>query len=157
MLTQHNMAPLLIPFVGDLFKGLFNIVDEVHTSDEERLNLKQKLFETQASLYSKVLDFETRLIEAQSRIIEAEAKSESWIASNWRPITMLTFVALIVNRWTGILSIIGLPPIMIDPEIEKELWTVIQIGLGGYITGRSAEKIAPIIAEVMKNKNNSSG
>lgn len=151
------MAPLLIPFVGDLFKGLFNIVDEVHTSDEERLNLKQKLFETQASLYSKVLDFETRLIEAQSRIIEAEAKSESWIASNWRPITMLTFVALIVNRWTGILSIIGLPPIMIDPEIEKELWTVIQIGLGGYITGRSAEKIAPIIAEVMKNKNNSSG
>ena len=143
------MAPLLIPIIGEIFKGLFNTIDEVHTSEDERLTARQKLFEQQALIYTRVMDFESRLVEAQSRIVEAEAKSESWIAANWRPLAMLVFTALIVNRWTGILSIIGLPPIMIDAEIEKELWTVIQVGLGGYVAGRSLEKVAGALAPTL--------
>lgn len=147
------MNPLLIPVVGKVFDGLVGLIDGLHTSDEEKAQAKTGLFKLQAELYTKVMEFEARLVEAQSRIIQAEALSETWIAANWRPITMLTFVALVVNRWTGILGIIGLPPIDIPPEIEKELWTVIQLGLGGYVAGRSLEKIVPAVADVMKNKN----
>jgi len=146
------MFPLAaIPVIGELFKGLFGVIDEVHTSVEEKLTLQQQLFGLQVALVEKIMDYEARLVEAQAKIITAEAMSDSWIASNWRPITMLTFVVLIVNRWTGLFAVFGLPKIDIPLEIENQLWLVVQLGLGGYVAGRSLEKIVPAIAQVLTN------
>lgn len=74
-------------------------------------------------------------IKSQMNVILAEANGESWLQRNWRPITMLTFVALIVAKWLGYTA----PGI--SEEIEKELMNLVQIGLGGYVVGRSAEKV----------------
>ena len=142
-----------IPVIGDIFKGIFGVIDEVHTSQEEKLNIQQQLFSLQVTLTEKIMDYQARLAEAQSKIITAEATSDSWIAKNWRPISMLSFVALIINRWTGLFGILGLPPLAIPESIEKELWLVVQIGLGGYIGGRSLEKIVPAVVGVLKNGN----
>ena len=79
-------------------------------------------------------------------VVKAEAQSENWLASSWRPITMLTFVALIVARW------FGFTVENITPALEIKLLGLIEIGLGGYVIGRSAEKIAPQIAEIMSKK-----
>ena len=38
---------------------------------------------------------------AAADIVKTEAQSDSWLASSWRPILMLTFGALIVARWFG--------------------------------------------------------
>jgi len=35
-------------------------------------------------------------------------------------------------------------------RLADQAWTLLQIGLGGYVVGRSAEKIAPKIAESLK-------
>ena len=123
------------------------LIDSLVTTDEERLQFKQKMFELQLGMYEKFLDYETRLTEAQSKIIVAEASSDSWIAKNWRPITMLIFVGLVVCRWFGFSA----PNV--TPEIESQLWTLIQIGLGGYIGGRSIEKIAETVGTVMDKRN----
>jgi len=79
----------------------------------------------------------------RAEIVKAEAQSASWLTSNWRPITMLTFVSLIVARWFG-LSASNLT----EPEY-LELWSIVKLGLGGYVIGRSAEKIAPQIASAL--------
>lgn len=151
------MFPLAaIPIIGDIFKGIFSTIDEVHTSQEEKLTIQQQLFGLQVSLTEKIMDYESRLVEAQAKIITAEATSDSWMAKNWRPLTMLVFTALIVNRWTGILTILGLPVINIPVEIEKELWLVVQLGLGGYVAGRSLEKIVPAAMSMMKNNGTNS-
>lgn len=60
---------------------------------------------------------------------------ESWLTKNWRPVTMLAFTALLVLRWTGVAN----PDI--SQELELSLMNLIKIGLGGYVIGRSAEKI----------------
>ena len=57
---------------------------------------------------------------------------------------MLTFVALIVARWFGWAA-----PNLSEAEYLK-LWDIVQLGLGGYVIGRSAEKIAPAIADAVK-------
>lgn len=80
-------------------------------------------------------------LQAQSSIIVAEANSESWLARNWRPITMLTFVALIVMQW------LGLTDQTITEEQSVELLGLIKVGLGGYVMGRSAEKVAKVWKE----------
>ena len=87
----------------------------------------------------------TELSEKAS-IIREEAKSEHWLAATWRPILMLTFGGLIVARWLGFSA-----PGITEAEILK-LWDIVELGLGGYVIGRSAEKIVPSIATAMKGK-----
>jgi Holin of 3TMs, for gene-transfer release len=76
-------------------------------------------------------------IAAQAAIIRTEAGSGHWLAANWRPLCMLTFAALIVARWMGWSA-----PGMTEAEALK-LWNIVELGLGGYVIGRSAEKIVP--------------
>lgn len=81
---------------------------------------------------------------ARSEIVKAEATSEHWLAATWRPILMLTFGALIVARWFGWAA-----PDLSEAEYLK-LWSIVELGLGGYVIGRSAEKVAPQIAAALK-------
>jgi hypothetical protein len=57
---------------------------------------------------------------------------------------MITFGILIVLRWLG-WSAHGIS----EAEALK-LWGIVEIGLGGYVIGRSAEKTLPRIVEVLK-------
>lgn len=134
--------PIPIPIVdavSGLFQGLFGLVDDLHTSEEEKLEAKGKIFSAQALLLTTVFDYEKAQIQMQANIITAEAKGESWIQRSWRPVTMLTFVALIVARW------LGWSAPNLTPELEHDLMLLVQIGLGGYVVGRSAEKVAKSI------------
>lgn len=83
-------------------------------------------------------------LTARSDIIKAEASSENWLTASWRPITMLTFTVLIVARWFGWSA-----PNLAEAEYLK-LWDIVQLGLGGYVIGRSAEKIVPSIVSALK-------
>lgn len=87
---------------------------------------------------------QSELEQAAAGIIKAEASSSNWLASSWRPIVMLTFAALIVARWFGFAA-----PELSQAEYLK-LWDIVELGLGGYVIGRSAEKIVPSIAQAMK-------
>jgi hypothetical protein len=80
----------------------------------------------------------------RAEIVKTEAASENWLASSWRPILMLTFGALIVARWFGWAA-----PNLSEAEYLK-LWSIVELGLGGYVIGRSAEKIIPAAAAAMK-------
>ncbi len=74
-------------------------------------------------------------------VIEAEAKSGHWVTSSWRPITMLVFVAIVANNYL-LYPYISLfwqsAPLL---EVPQDLWGLIKIGLGGYVVGRSGEKM----------------
>lgn len=80
----------------------------------------------------------------RAEIIKAEAASESWLAQSWRPILMLVFGGLIVARWFGWAA-----PDLSEAEYIK-LWSIVELGLGGYVIGRTAEKIVPAVATAMK-------
>ena len=81
---------------------------------------------------------EAKQLKAKSDIVVAEATGESWLQRNWRPITMLFFLVLLGSYWFGLA-----PKYLIEnPEIVSHLFTLLEIGIGGYIVGRSGEKIA---------------
>lgn len=81
---------------------------------------------------------------AQADIVKTEAASTHWLAANWRPLLMLVFGGLIVARWFGWAA-----PNLTEAEYLK-LWGIVEFGLGGYVVGRSVEKIAPSIASAIK-------
>jgi hypothetical protein len=85
-------------------------------------------------------------LTARAEIVKTEAASTHWLAANWRPLTMLTFAALIVARWFGWSA-----PNLSEAEYLK-LWSIVEFGLGGYVVGRSVEKIAGPMADALKGR-----
>jgi len=89
--------------------------------------------EVKANLYGKILDITLEVTKMQSNVIVAEAQGASWIQRNWRPVTMLTFLILIV---LAALRVIDLSLM----QVPKPMWTLLTVGIGGYIGGRTVEK-----------------
>ena len=130
----------IFSIAASLFKPATDLIDSLHTSDEERLQAKAVLLQIQTEVSNRTIEYESKLLEAQSSIIVAEAQSDSWLTRSWRPITMLTFVALIVLSF-----FMAIP-------IPSDLWFVIKLGLGGYGGGRSLEKTGPAVVNALKQR-----
>ena len=113
------------------------LIDRLFPDPKAATEAKLKLFELQQS-------GELAQLTASSSIITAEVNSQSWLTRSWRPILMLTFGALIVARWLGWTA-----PNLSEAEYLK-LWDIVQIGIGGYTIGRSAETVATTIAQAIK-------
>jgi hypothetical protein len=123
-----------IPIIGTVLDKVFGVVDKAIPDKDLATKLKAEL---QQNILLKDYDLITKELEGKSNIIIAEAKSDSWLARSWRPITMLTFVALITADWLGFTAA------NLTPEMKLKLYDIIQLGLGGYVIGRSAEKVLP--------------
>ena len=126
---------ILSPILGQVVKSFFpDPADEL-----KRMELQTRL---QEAVISKANEIEM----AAADIVKAEAQSVHWLTANWRPLTMLTFVGLVVARWLGWTA---------EGMTEAEylsIYDLIKIGLGGYVVGRSIEKVAPAIAQALGKK-----
>lgn len=126
-----------LDLIAGIFKPAAELIDELHTSEEERIIQQRKLLEIQALVLDSSLEYEKEMLTARAEIVNSEAKSEHWITATWRPITMLTFLALAVGDSLG----------WLPNPLRDEAWMLLQIGLGGYVVGRSAEKVIKTVRE----------
>ena len=132
----------MLNLISNLFAPVANLISEFVEDKDKANELRAKMFGMQNELAAKSIELEKQLLEAQSSIITAEASGESWLQRNWRPITMLTFLVLVCLDSFGLLAF----------RLAEQAWNLLQIGLGGYVIGRSAEKVIPKVTEVMKKK-----
>lgn len=133
------MLAALLPILGSVVQKVAgNLFPD--PADE----LKRQELQNQFTL--GVMQQATAIEQAAADIVKTEAASSHWLAANWRPLLMVTFGALIVARWFGWAA-----PNLAEAEYLK-LWDIVEIGLGGYVIGRSAEKVAPVIVEALKRK-----
>jgi hypothetical protein len=123
------LLPALFPILGDALKRIF--------PDPEQAA------KAQVDLQMAILTRSAELEAAAASIVKAEAESEHWLTASWRPILMLTFGCLIVARWLGYSA-----PGLSEGEVLK-LWSIVELGIGGYVIGRSAEKIVPQVASAL--------
>ena len=128
-------------FLTTALNPIAKIIDEVFTNDEERINAQAKLTQVQNTIGSKILEYESQLVEAKSKIIIAEAQGQSWIQRSWRPVLMLVIVAIVANNYIiyPYLSMFTDKAIVLD--LPSELFTLMTVGVGGYIAGRTGEKM----------------
>tara|TARA_R110000803_G_scaffold41072_1_gene88462 strand:- start:240 stop:635 length:396 start_codon:yes stop_codon:yes gene_type:complete len=114
---------------GNIVKDLLAGLDNLLTSKEEKIQAE--------NVIKKVLvEKELELQRLQTEIIVAEAKG-NWLQRSWRPILMLSFGFIVIY-----VKFIGPLFNLTIPELENEFWELLKIGIGGYVVGRSAEKIA---------------
>jgi hypothetical protein len=121
----------VLDFLSGIVKPITDLIDSLVTTDKEKRELKNELLRIENQFLGKALEYESKLLDSQTKIVEVEAKGQSWLQRNWRPITMLTFLILVVCDSFGWLAF----------RLSNEAWTLLQIGLGGYVLGRTGEKI----------------
>lgn len=122
----------------DIFKketiaSVGSVLDNVITSSEEKSAAKKELTEV-------VLNSLTRVAEVQGEVIMTEMKG-SKLQRNWRPLMMITFGLILVCKW------FGWTDSNIPESLELELMSIIKLGLGGYVVGRSVEKVATTVTK----------
>jgi len=111
------------PMVKTLFKTIDKTIENKADAEKIKQNIQQQL-----------LSGQLKELEAQASIIVAESKG-GILQRNWRPMLMITFAGLIVAHWFGYTA----PDI---PEsVQNSLLNIVLVGMGGYIVGRSGEKI----------------
>ena len=113
---------------GPLIGGLFKLIDQAVTDTDEAARLKSKFQEM-------LLTGELKELEAAASIIVAEARGESWLQRNWRPLLMCLFGLIVANNFL-VVPLFGTP----SADIPPDMWDLLKLGVGGYVLGRSAEK-----------------
>jgi len=135
----------VLSFLSGLISPVTNLISEMHTSDEEKMALTNALVKMENEMSSKVLELEAKVIAEQSNIIQTEAKG-GWLQRNWRPGMMVVFAGLLISYW------LGYAPENITQQTLDNLFSLLKLGISGYIAARSLEKITPGVMDAIKNK-----
>lgn len=115
---------LLFALIEPLFSTIDKVVGNKAEADKIKLSIQQQILSNKSNEFKAAAD-----------IIVAEAKGESWLQRNWRPVLMLWFAGLIGAHWMGFTA-----PNISD-EVLNSLLDIVKIGIGGYVIGRSTEKV----------------
>ena len=78
---------------------------------------------------------DNKALQTQANVIISEANGESFLQRNWRPLVMIDFALLITAHW------LGFTPENLSELQILALLDIVKVGLGGYVVGRSAEKV----------------
>ena len=115
----------------DLVEGVGNVIDDLHTSKEEKLEAEQKIKELVAS-------YQTSLEKEISTRWDSDMKSDSWLSKNIRPMTLAFLVistVLIIFIDAGTISFV------VEEKWTNLLQIVLITVIGAYFGGRSLEKV----------------
>ena len=116
---------------AELVKGVGGVIDNLHTSDEEKLEAERKIKEIIAN----------HEIEMEKNITsrwEADLKSDSWLSKNVRP---LVLIFLIVCTMLLIFIDAGALKFNVKDSYVDLLQLVLITVIGAYFGGRSLEKV----------------
>ena len=138
--------------MSDLAKNIGNAFDQNFTSQDEKLQARNSLVEQATTLVRS-------LQELQSKIIEIESTG-NWLQRSWRPLVMLTFAFIVIYAYF-IQPAFFPNAVVIFDNLDPQFWELLKIGMGGYVIGRSTEKVAKSVSEnmsinVFKRKKNNS-
>jgi len=124
-----------ITAIGPIAKMIGSIVDKA-VPDKD---LKEKL---KHELNTQLINGDHEELIAKSKIIQAEANSKHWLTATWRPALMWICIIVIFNNYILAPFINLVFGTSLELLIPEPMWNLLTIGVGGYIAGRSGEKIA---------------
>jgi len=114
----------------ELVKGVGGIIDNLHTSKDEKLAAELKIKEL-------VANYETQMEKEISSRWAADMKSDSWLSKNVRP---LVLVFLVVSTVLMIFIDAGTINFVVEAKWTDLLQLVLITVIGAYFGGRSLEK-----------------
>ena len=115
---------------ADLVKGVGGVIDNLHTSKEEKLAAEQKIQEL-------ISDYETKMEANITDRWKADMNSDSWLSKNVRPMIL---IFLVVSTVLMIFIDAGTIQFTVEEKWTDLLQLVLITVIGAYFGGRSFEK-----------------
>ena len=125
------LAKIFSSGAADLVKGVGGIIDDLHTSKEEKLAAELKIKQL-------ISDYEVEMEKNITSRWEADLKSDSWLSKNVRP---LVLIFLIVCTMLLIFIDAGALNFEVKSSWVDLLQLVLITVIGAYFGGRSLEKV----------------
>jgi len=122
---------LLSGGAAELVKGVGGVIDNLHTSGEEKLEAERKIKEL-------IANYEVEMEKNITSRWEADLKSDSWLSKNVRP---LVLIFLIVCTMLLIFIDAGALEFEVKSSWVDLLQLVLITVIGAYFGGRSFEKV----------------
>ena len=119
---------------ADLVKGVGGVIDDLHTSDEEKLAAEQKI-------KALISDYETKMEANITDRWKADMNSDSWLSKNVRPMILIFLVVCTVLM---IFIDAGSINFVVEQKWTDLLQLVLITVIGAYFGGRSFEKAKKI-------------
>tara|TARA_Y100001937_G_scaffold69631_1_gene94968 strand:+ start:52 stop:438 length:387 start_codon:yes stop_codon:yes gene_type:complete len=116
---------------ADLVKGVGGVIDNLHTSAEEKLEAERKIKEL-------IANYEIEMEKNITARWEADQKSDSWLSKNVRPMVL---IFLIVCTMLLIFIDAGAIKFNVKDSYVDLLQLVLITVIGAYFGGRSLEKV----------------
>tara|TARA_R110002167_G_scaffold7755_2_gene36382 strand:+ start:520 stop:912 length:393 start_codon:yes stop_codon:yes gene_type:complete len=115
---------------AELIKGVGGVIDNLHTSKEEKLAAEQKIQELVAS-------YEVEMEKQISKRWTSDMNSDSWLSKNVRPMVL---IFLVISTVLMIFIDAGTINFNVEPKWTDLLQLVLITVIGAYFGGRSLEK-----------------
>ena len=125
----------LLGAIEPIAKIALGVIDKSVTDKD----LKEKL---KSQITSQMLDNDSKELQSAASIIKAEASSQHWLTATWRPALMWICIIVIFNNYILLPFANIIFGVSVELSIPDPMWNLLTIGVGGYIAGRSGEKIA---------------
>jgi len=116
---------------ADLVKNVGNVIDNLHTSKEEKLEAELKIKQL-------ISDYEVEMEKNITSRWQADLKSDSWLSKNVRPMVL---IFLIVCTMLLIFIDAGAIKFNVKDSYIDLLQLVLITVIGAYFGGRSLEKV----------------
>ena len=135
---------LVAQIAAGLVRGPLTKVLDAYISDTE---LRRKLA---AELETQFMSHLSKSAELGANVVLAETQSEHWLTRSWRPIFMLLLMGflVLVGLVLPLADLAAGHPIPFEPRwqlLPAGFWDFLSVGMGGYIGGRSLEKVAGLV------------
>lgn len=118
----------LFAFLSGIFKPAADLIDEIHTSDEEAGKLRNELAQIEARVSIKLMELQSQVIDANAKVAVSEQQHGNWLSKSWRPLTSLGMLSILISMAVGLV------------EFNELLAQIAGGFLGIYGVGRSVEK-----------------
>jgi len=115
----------------ELIKGVGSVIDNLHTSKEEKLEAERKI---QTLIANHEVEMEKQITSRW----DSDMKSDSWLSKNVRP-SVLIF--LVVSTVLMIFIDAGTINFVVEDKWTDLLQLVLITVIGAYFGGRSLEKV----------------
>ena len=115
----------------ELVKGVGDVIDNLHTSKEEKLEAELKIKEL-------ISNYEIEMEKNITARWEVDMKSDSWLSKNVRPMVL---IFLVVCTMLMIFIDAGTINFLVEEKWTDLLQIVLITVIGAYFGGRSFEKI----------------
>lgn len=120
--------------IAGLAAPVMNIIDQAVPDKDKAAEIKREI-------QLRMIEQQDAQLQSQVQVVLGEITGQSWLQRNWRPMLMMVIVAIVANNYIIAPYLDAMFGSSLMLELPERLWDLMTLGVGGYVAGRTGERL----------------